>query len=228
MDIAPALFLDARKMDAFQLKAALREVRELRSAIIEKQRLRGFSGRARALGGALALVAGWGLSAPTAELSESVAFGGWGAVFAGAWLLNYGAVAFWHLRRGADTGARPLRPHLETLPAWIVAGIITLALWRRGDSQILYGMWMLLFGLMQTTHRNMLPREIAWVGLYYIVAGAACVFAPLGFVEMAPVMGTVFFLGEFLGGLIFHADGDWHRIASFLGLGSQRRSDRDE
>jgi hypothetical protein len=132
------------------------------------------------------------------------------------------------LRSGAAPSPRALRPHMETLPGWMVGGVLTLALWHRDGSEMLYGSWMLIFGLMQTTHRALLPREVVWVGLFYIIAGALCLFLPGDFVTMAPVMGTVFFAGEFFGGLIFHADGDWSRILSFLGIGAERRSDADE
>ena len=78
------------------LHDAVRQVRELQQAILEKQRFKGYSGRARALAGSGALAAaivlgsGWGaVQKPVVHLL------GWGLVFAQAMVLNYGALVYW-------------------------------------------------------------------------------------------------------------------------------------
>src|SRR5579871_6860956 len=73
---------------------ALAQVRVLRRLVIEKQRFRGYSGRARAISGCLALAA-------AAWLSRRPGYGGayalwiWLAVAAVASAVNFGAVWVW-------------------------------------------------------------------------------------------------------------------------------------
>jgi hypothetical protein len=77
----------------------------------------------------------------------------------------------------------------------------------RGNLDLLFGIWMLMFGLTNLVSRHVLPRAINLVGLFYIAAGSAWMLTP-GLSFMTPwTMGIVFFAGEWAGGLILYADG---------------------
>lgn len=203
-------------MDPFQIRQAIREVQALKGAILEKQRFRGYSGRARALGGVIALLAALALEFLPIKIFPHRVFATWGIVFQAAAFLNYGAVVYWWMR-GRQPMARLRVPQLvETFALWLIGGVLTLALWQRGEADLLYATWMLLFGFAQVINRHYVPAGGGWLGAYYITAGLACtVWADSLFLQPL-VMGGVFFVGELAGGILFHVDGDLRRLRHFF------------
>ncbi len=207
-------------MDPFQLRSALKEVQMLRKAVLDNQRFQGYSGRARALGGVLAFVVGWGLQL-FGNLSDAFIYWSWALVFLFAVLLNYGFVFYWSLSGKNKREPRRVRAIYEALPVWGVAGVLSVAYWESGSTHLLYPTWMLLFGLAQTMTRSVLPRDIVWVGAFYLFAGMVCLFCFDNLFRVPAVMGTVFLVGEFMGGIIFHCRGDWSKaigIARIFGF----------
>jgi len=215
------------------LHDALRQVRELQQAILEKQRFKGYSGRARALagGGALAaamvLGSSWGAAQkPAAHLL------GWGIVFAQAMVLNYGALIYWFWHDPeVERDVRRLRPALEIVPILAAAGALTLALIQREDYDLLFGAWMVLAGLLNFTARQVLPRGLSWVGFYYLLSGIVCLLLlpQLSFTRDPWVMGGVFFAGEFFGGLVLHFDEKaFPSLRTFFGFPAPPRVDEIE
>jgi hypothetical protein len=214
------------------LHDALRQVRELQQAILEKQRFKGYSGRARALGGVVALASGLVLGSPRFPSSPEAHLAGWGVVFLLAMVLNYGVLIYWFLNDPeVDRDVRRLRPALEIAPLLAVGGVVTLALAHHQEFNLLFGVWMVLCGLLNFTSRQVLPRGLFWVGLYYLIAGTVCLIAlpGLSFVHNSWVMGGVFFFGEFFGGLILHyGDKPMPFLRTFFGLPAPVRSEETE
>lgn len=205
-------------MDPFQIRQAIREVRTLKQTILEKQRFRGYSGRARALGGFVALAAGLLLQLTPWGTAYHRIFAVWGLVFLIAASLNYGSLVYWLLRGREPFLSQRVPQLIETFCIWFVTGTLTFVLWRQAQADLLYGLWMLLFGLAQVFNRTHLPKGIGGLGAYYMVCGALCLWFSPGLFALPLVMGTVFFFGEFCGGLIFHLEGDLHRLPCFFGL----------
>lgn len=210
---------NANPMDPFQLKQALTEVRDLRKHILEKQLYRGYSGRARAIGGTIALVVAAVASCPPLQPGPDGLFLTWGGVFLAALAVNYGALAIWMLKGNFRRSDHSVV--FEMLPVWLVGGGITLALWRLGQHDLLYGSWMCLFGLAQSLHRLRLPRKIARVGAWYIGCGMLCLLFADGIFERPLAMGLVFFIGEFAAGFILHNSHHGHGVAGFLKMEGQ-------
>ena len=211
------------------LHEALRQVRDIQQAILEKQRFKGYSGRARALGGCCALAASFVLGSQFAPATPQAHFAGWAIVFALAVLLNHGAMAWWFFN-DPDVGRdmRRLRPALAIVPALVVGGVLTMALVGRGEYDLLFGTWMAIYGIINFTSRAVLPRGLSWIGLYYLACGTACLlFLPqLSFTRDAWVMGTVFFIGEFFGGLVLHHDErPLPYLRTFFGLPAPQRTE---
>jgi len=191
------------------IQDALKQVRELQQAILEKQRFKGYSGRARALGGCGALAASLMLGSTWISPQPKVHLIGWGVVFALAMVLNYGALIYWFWHDPeVERDVRRLRPALEIVPILLVAGVLTLTLIQHEEYNLLFGTWMLFSGLINFTARQVVPRGLSWVGFYYLSCGIICllVFPQLSFTHASWVMGTVFFIGEFIGGLVLHYD----------------------
>jgi len=194
-------------MIANHIHHALAQVRELQRTILDKQRFKGYSGRARAVAGTATLIAAAFLSFSGYPGSVKAHLIVWAVVLAAGFVLNYGALIHWFIfDPNVQRDFRKLRPALEALPALFAGGALTFALVKTGQVQLLFGMWMSLFGVTCLATRQVLPR-IHWiVGVFYLTCGTYFLLAPnVAFLNPWP-MGIVFFVGEWLGGIIFHYD----------------------
>lgn len=190
-------------MSSSQVHKALRQVQEIRQRIIERQLFRGYSGVARLCGGWLALCAACVMSLPWYPHTVDAFVLGWGSVCALAFLVNLGAVLFWHFKK-TNPQLTELRPVIDAVSPLVVGGILTLALLRIGAYDLLPGTWMCLFGIVNIASRHALPQSIFHLGWCYIACGVfVFVTWPEGaFLNPWP-MGLVFFIGESTGGIIF-------------------------
>lgn len=179
----------------------------MQHTILERIRFHGFSGPTRAVSGTLALGMAIIMSTPYYPQSARAHLLGWGAVLAAALVLNGGALIHWYLNDASvQRNPRRLRPVLDVIPPLFAGGVLTAALVLRFQLDLLFGIWMLMFGLANLASRHVLPRAINLVGLFYIFAGTAWMLTP-GLTFMHPwSMGIVFFAGEWAGGLILYAD----------------------
>lgn len=205
---------------SFGLHHALREVRELKRHILAKQRFKGYSGRARALGGCAALLAALAMRGGYWPSDLAGLLTVWGVVLGVSLLLNYGALVYWFLYdEEVDRDWQSLKPALEVLPAFAVGAFATAGCIRTGNAELLPGLWMSLYGLANLASRHVVPRRIIWVGAWYIAAGGVCLLFPAWAWTHPLVMGSVFFIGEWLGGLVLHYDeAEGRTIWSFFGL----------
>jgi len=205
---------------SFGLQGALREVRELKQRILSKQRFKGYSGRARALGGCAALIAALLLRAEIAPGDVAGQLKVWGAVLVAGVALNYGALLYWFFYdEEVAREWRRLKPALEVLPAFVVGGFASHACIAQGAPQLLPGLWMALYGLANLASRHVLPNRIHWVGAWYIAAGSICLIFPAWAWDQPLAMGGAFFIGEWLGGLVLHHDeGEGRTVWTFFGL----------
>jgi len=206
-------------MDPIQIRQAIREVKELRSTILQKQLYQGYSGRARILGGMIALAVSVFLMLK--RENEMFVFWMWGFVFAAAAVVNYGAILVWHMKQ-SKRDYRKLAPVMEAFPVWIVAGVITLALYTHRQFDLLYGTWMALFAIVQGIERTRMPKDLVWIGTYYLLAGIFLLFNSADSFTSPLYMGLVFFVGETCAGLIMHIRGIKLSYRDYLKrLGSQ-------
>jgi len=201
-------------LPSHSLHDALQTVRTLRRSLLQRERFKGWSGPTRILSGALALFAagilhyGW---IPATNIAHLVT---WGVVFSAAMLLNLGALIYWFLH---DTmiqrDVSRLKPMLDVFPPLAVGALFTFALILRRDFDSLFGVWMCMFGLTNFASRYVLPTAIAYVGIFYILAGSLCLLLPnISFLH--PIaMGLVFCAGEWAGGTILYLDD--RRYAAF-------------
>ena len=186
---------------------ALAQVRELQARFLEKQYFKGYSGRARALSGTIALVAAIGMSHEMFPKTTGAHVVGWGVVFAIGLVLNYGALVYWFLYESGDhPDFRRIKPAFDVMPALFVGGVLTYALIRTGQYAWLPGVWMAQFGVAHLASQRVLPKLIGTVGWYYIACGTLhLAMGGLDFTNPWP-MGLVFFCGEWAGGFVLHFD----------------------
>jgi hypothetical protein len=118
-------------------------------------------------------------------------------------IVNYAALGYWFLFNSeAGRNLFMLKPAIDAVPALAVGAMLSLALILTEQYNLLFGVWMCLYGLAQVAYRQSLPRGIYVVGLCYIMCGACCLLWPcVSFTNPWP-MGVVFFLGEVAGGVV--------------------------
>lgn len=194
-------------MIARHIHHALAQVQELQHQLLEKQRFKGYSGRARAATGCAALVAAIAMSSPSFPQKASWFAVGWGIVFLFGAAINFGALVFWFFSSASPKrDLRQLKPVVDACPPLLVGAVLTFVFLLNGQHRLLPGMWMCLFGLANLASRHVLPRAIFFVGLFYVACGIACLLCPsISFTDPWPT-GAVFFVGEWAAGWILHFD----------------------
>jgi hypothetical protein len=181
---------------------ALADVKELRRRVLDRQLFFGYSGPARISGGCIALIGAWLLSQSWISQTPQNHLIGWGIICATAFTVNFGAVAYWWRARQADLDQ--LRPILDLVAPFTVGGLLTCSLISHAQYDLLFPMWMWLFGLMHIASRHSMPRSMLSLGWSYIGAGIVCILSlpHTAFTNPWP-MGLTFALGEIFGGVTF-------------------------
>ncbi len=189
-------------MIAHHVHDALAQVRKLQAVILERRLFRGYSGKARILCGFIAISAA-ALISQRATQDPHAVLKGWGLVLAVGLVLNYFSLLYWFLfDHEVRRNPAMLKPALDAAPALAVGAVLTYALIASGAYDLLYGVWMCLYGLAQVAYKHSLPQGIYAVGLGYMVCGVFCLLAPgISFLNPWP-MGVVFCVGEVAGGVI--------------------------
>jgi hypothetical protein len=182
---------------------ALNQVRTLQEFVLARRRFRGYSGRARIVCGVTALAGAAVMSSDFIPVTASAHLLGWGVVLLIALSVSYAGLLIRIVSVRHDRGGlRELKPAVDALPALAAGALISAALIRSHQYDLLPGSWMLLYGLAQTAYRGSMEPGIYAVGLMYMAAGAICLLLPgLRFVNPWP-MGIVFFAGELCGGVV--------------------------
>lgn len=195
-------------MEPYHIHDALNQVRDIRQIVLEGQRFKGYSRWARALSGSLALLAAFVMASAWFPKTATAHLYGWGVVFGAGLFLNYGALGYKFLFASQTRQqVRTLRPTLNAFPSLFVGGVLTFTLIRIGAFDLLFGMWMCLYGVMSLAARQGLPRLYWIVGMFYIGCGTGYLLSPEpSFLNPYP-MGLVFFAGECLGGFLIGYSG---------------------
>lgn len=184
---------------------ALEQVRDIRRRILDRQLFQGYSGLARISGGILALLGAMVMSREVYPTSPRAHVVGWGIVAAISFSINVAALARWYL--GRDRNERKLedlRPVIDAICPLVVGAILTWGILRIGAYDLLFGVWMCIFALVNIASHYTLPRANWHIGWFYIVAGAwyFYLWPETSFVNPWP-MGLVFCFGETIGGIVF-------------------------
>ncbi len=201
-------------MIANHIHDALSQVRRLQDVLLERRKFRGFSGPARIFGGGAALLGALLLSRLPANSGPVPHLVGWGIVLLVALVFNYGLLAFWLAsQRSSRSWTELAMPAFDAFPALAMGALLSLAAILNGFYDLLFGIWMGLYGVVHTVYRSTLPLAIYGVGLFYMACAAGVLLLPgLAFTNPWP-MGLVFFAGESAGGLILYL----HRNPGLIG-----------
>ncbi len=186
-------------MTEHDVDRALKQVRQMHELVLDRQGFRGFSGVARMAGGAAALLTALMMRhAVPPEPNQHLV--GWGLLLAFGLAVNFAALFYWLFENWKRIRLAELWPVLEVFPALSVGAVLSLALIRANQQDLLFGTWMALYGVSHMAFRRTLPLAVYCGGLFYIAAGAFFLLWPgVTFTDPRP-MGFVFGLGELFGG----------------------------
>ncbi len=115
----------------------------------------------------------------------------------------------WRMRNSGDGLARQMTwlAVEQFLPCLAVGALLTLCVYRGAPQAawMLPGLWALLFGLGVFASYRLLPRQVFWVGLYYILCGCGCLTWGQGENALSPwLMGISFGGGQLLSAAILY------------------------
>jgi len=192
------------------LDDALRQIADIRQHMVRSEVFRGcravtvgFSGAAGVAG---ALVQPYWVAAPDSDLGRYLAL--WVGIAATSLVVG-GSEMFWRAWRAGPGLAREqtilLMQHF--LPALVVGGLLTVCVARGAPdvAWMLPGLWSLLFGLGVFAAHRLLPRQILWVGTFFVVCGFVCLWSGRGESALSPwQMGISFGGGQLLSALVLY------------------------
>jgi len=198
------------------LERALADISEIRSQMARGTEFRGYGPATLAATGGLAILAavGQGLWLPHPETQVALYVTLWGATA----LISVTLI-------GLDMVLRSRRIHSglaqemiweaveQFLPAGVAGGLLTVVLlqYSPDDLWMLPGLWQIVFSLGVFACCRFLPRAIFAVGIWYLVAGLACLVFAQGAHALSPwAMGVPYGLGQVLVAAILqrHAAGE--------------------
>tara|TARA_Y100000294_G_scaffold161803_1_gene166482 strand:+ start:6459 stop:7082 length:624 start_codon:yes stop_codon:yes gene_type:complete len=193
-----------------QLDEALRQISDIRQQMARSELFRGYRSVTVGFSGAAGLLAAafqpqW-VASPENDLGRYL--GLWLTV-AAASLAVGGTEMYWRAR-GAGAGLARQRTLLavnQFLPCVVVGALLTLAIYRSAPhvAWMLPGLWSLLYGLGVFASYRLLPRQVFWVGSYYVVCGCACLLWAQGDNAFSPwLMGVSFGGGQLLSAAILY------------------------
>ncbi len=100
----------------------------------------------------------------------------------------------------------------QFVPAVVTGLLLTVVITRAAphEAWMLPGLWAITFAMGVFASRQFLPRHLFWVGLWYLVAGLACLTLQAGTHELSPwSMGIPFGIGQLLlAAVLRHGDGN--------------------
>ena len=193
-----------------QLDEALRQISDIRQQMARSEVFRGYRSITVGFSGvaglsAAALQSLW-VASPEIELGRYLAL--WLGV-AAVNLIVVGAEMSWRARR-----AGPGLAHEQTflaieqfVPCIVVGSLLTFCIYLSAAhvAWMLPGLWSLVFGLGISALYRSLPRQVFWVGAYYVLCGCGCLLWGQADNALSPwLMGVSFGGGQLLGAAILY------------------------
>ena len=187
-----------------ELRDALSQISEIRSQMAQTQTFRGYRAAPAALSSLVAigtaLVQRWWVPQPARDLSSYLVLWIGAAVISVA--LFAAEMTFRLTRHGLTLQRQMTLLAIEQFIPCLVAGaMLTAVMVRFAPEQawMLCGLWPMLFSLGVFASRRLLPPAIFWVGVFYMLAGAANLALARDKFQFSPwSMGIAFGAGQAL------------------------------
>ena len=193
-----------------ELREALGQISEIRQQMARSEVFRGYRSLTVGFSGVLALLAaafqGKFIASPTVELESYLV---WWISVAAICATTAGGEMWWRARANPSTLARQLTRLAaeQFLPCVVVGATMTLCIYRTAPQTawMLPGLWALVFSLGVFASHRLLPKQVFYVGLYYVFCGAACLICGDGQYALSPwQMGISFGGGQLMTAVILY------------------------
>ena len=195
---------------SMELDDALRQISDIRQQMARSELFRGYRSVTVGSSGVLAILAAvfqsqW-VASPEMEMGRYL--GLWVGVAAVS-VIVAGAEMTWRARNAGPGLARDrtLLAVEQFLPSLIVGALLMLSVYRGAPpvAWMLPGLWSLVFGLGIFASYRLLPRQVFWVGCYYVLCGCGCLVWGQGDNAFSPwLMGVSFGGGQLLGAAVLY------------------------
>jgi hypothetical protein len=193
-----------------ELHEALGQISEIRAQMARTQTFGGFRSLTVASSGVLGILAAIyqanRIPQPMEQIVEYVAL--WSAVAALS-LFVVGLELAYSYSAARSTLRRRLTTHAirQFVPCLLAGAVLTAVIIARAPETawMLPGLWSLFFAVGVFASAKLLPRPIVWLGVYYLVAGASCLFLGKSESELSPwMMAGTFGFGQLFAALILY------------------------
>ncbi|WP_259633609.1 hypothetical protein [Stieleria sedimenti] len=162
-----------------ELREALRQISEIRACVARSEMFRGYRsatvGFSAVIGMTAAVFQSQWVATPATDLGRYLV--GWVAVAAVS-VMVVAAEFIWRSEiNGAGRSREMTRLAVEQFaPCIVVGALMTLSIYRYAPQVgwMLPGLWALIFGLGVFASYRLMPRQVFWVGAYYIACGCGC------------------------------------------------------
>jgi hypothetical protein len=187
-----------------RLTDALSRIAEIRGHLARTEVFRGYRAVPVAFSGVLALVAA--AVQPSIVPEPTATPDLWLAVWVGTAVIAVLPIGIEMLLRYSRTASAMERERMRGavgrfLPSVLAGALVTLALYSvRGGLDLLPGLWAIFMSLGVFASLSCLPRPVAFVGAWYLLAGCACLVFSARFEPLA--VGLTFGVGQLSGAAI--------------------------
>ena len=193
-----------------QLDEALRQISDIRQQMARSEVFRGYRSATVGFSGVVGVLVAafqplW-VASPESELGRYL--GLWLGVAAVS-LVVAGGEMWWRARSTGSELARQrtLLAVQQFLPCVVVGALLTVSIYRGAPhaAWMLPGLWSLVYGLGVFASYRLLPKQVFWVGSYYVLCGCGCLLWGQGANAFSPwQMGIYFGGGQLLGAAILY------------------------
>ncbi|QEG01893.1 hypothetical protein Mal15_59740 [Stieleria maiorica] len=162
-----------------ELREALRQISEIRVCLSRGEVFRGYRSATVGCSALIGMIAAglqphW-VAAPATDLGRYLL--GWIAVAAVSVIVVAAELTWRSDRNGPGRSREMTRLAVEQFsPCIVVGALLTLSIYRYAPQVgwMLPGLWSLVFGLGVFASYRLMPRQVFWVGAYYIACGCGC------------------------------------------------------
>ena len=183
-----------------ELRDALEQISDIRQQMARSEVFRGYRSLTVGFSGAVGVLAAVFQDVLVGETNQNL--GRYLLFWISVAVVGGGACAielFVRARKAGPGLARDMtRLAVEQfLPCLIVGALLTLCIYRSAPdvAWMLPGLWSLMFGLGVFASCRLLPAQVVWAGLYYVVCGCICLRFGQGDNSLAPWQMAICFGG---------------------------------
>jgi hypothetical protein len=184
-----------------ELREALGQIAQIRGQIVQAQTFRGYRSATIGASGLMAIAAALVQDRLVPRPSENI--DGYLLIWVSVAAISVALVGTELYLRARASGSEwvsltTTRAIEQFFPCLAAGAVITLAIPCRDPAAVwlLPGVWATLFGLGILASRGMMPRAMAWVGIFYMFGGAVCLAVGPAASLRPWMMGGIFAPGQ--------------------------------